>query len=39
LHSIAKHIEIKDHFIRDYVQKGVLDIQFMCGIKTKEASN
>jgi len=26
LHSRAKHIEIKHHFIRDYVQKGVLDI-------------
>jgi len=29
LHSRAKHIEIKHHFIRDYVQKGVLDIQFI----------
>ena len=29
LHSGAKHIEIKLHFIRDYVQKGVLDIQFI----------
>jgi len=29
LHSRAKHIEIKDHFIRDYVQKGTLDIQFI----------
>ena len=28
LHSRAKHIEIKHHFIKDYVQKGVLDIQF-----------
>jgi len=27
LHSRAKHIEIKHHFIRDYVQKGILDIQ------------
>jgi hypothetical protein len=29
LHSRAKHIEIKHHFIRDYVQKGVIDIQFI----------
>jgi len=29
LHSIAKHIEIKHHFIRDYVQKGILDLQFI----------
>jgi len=29
IHSRAKHIEIKHHFIRDYVQKGVLDIQFI----------
>jgi len=29
LHSRAKHIEIKHHFIRDYVQNGVLDIQFI----------
>lgn len=28
-HSITKHIEIKHHFIRDYVQKGVIDIQFI----------
>jgi len=28
LHSRAKHVEIKHHFIRDYVQKGILDIQF-----------
>ena len=26
LHSRAKQIEIKHHFIRDYVQKGILDI-------------
>jgi len=26
LHSRAKRIEIKHHFIRDYVQKGILDI-------------
>jgi len=29
LHSRAKHIEIKHHFIRDYVQKGILDIKFI----------
>jgi len=29
LYSRAKHVEIKHHFIRDYVQKGVLDIQFI----------
>jgi hypothetical protein len=29
LHSRAKHIEIKHHFVRDYVQKGVIDIQFI----------
>jgi len=33
LHSRAKHIEIKHHFIRDYVQKGILDIQFIDFIK------
>ncbi|KAK2398040.1 putative mitochondrial protein [Trifolium repens] len=29
LHSRAKHIEIKHHFIRDHVQKGTTDIQFI----------
>jgi len=29
LHSRPKHIEIKHHFIRDYVQKCILDIQFI----------
>jgi len=29
LHSKTKHIEIKHQFIRDYVQKGILDIQFI----------
>ena len=29
IQSRAKHIEIKHHFIRDYVQKGILDIQFI----------
>jgi len=29
LHSRVKHIEIKHHFIRDYVQKGTFDIQFI----------
>jgi hypothetical protein len=28
LHSKAKHIEIKYHFLRDYVQKGFLSLQF-----------
>ena len=29
LHSRAKHIEIKHHFIRDYVQKGVISLKFI----------
>src|SRR3954468_23942021 len=29
LHSKAKHIEIKHHFIRDYVQKGVISLNFV----------
>ncbi|KAK2450472.1 hypothetical protein QL285_009587 [Trifolium repens] len=29
LHSRAKHIEIKHYFIRDYVQKGVIDLKFI----------
>ena len=29
LHSRAKHIEVKYHFIRDYVQKGVLLLKFV----------
>jgi len=29
LHSRAKHIEIKHHFIIDYVQKGILGIKFV----------
>ena len=29
LHSRAKHIEIKHHFIRDYVQKGILCLKFI----------
>jgi hypothetical protein len=29
LHSRANHIEMKHHFIRDYVQKGILDIKFI----------
>ena len=28
-HSKAKHIEIRYHFIRDYVQKGVFDVKFV----------
>src|SRR5580765_7828591 len=29
LHTKAKHIEIKYHFLRDYVQKGLLSLQFI----------
>ena len=29
LHSKAKHIEIKYHFIRDYIQKGILNLIFV----------
>ena len=29
LHSMDKHIEIKHHFIRDYVQKGILSLKFI----------
>jgi hypothetical protein len=29
LHYRAKQIEIKHHFIRHYVQKGVIEIQFI----------
>jgi len=29
LHFRAKHMEIKHHFIRDYVQRGIVDIQFI----------
>jgi len=29
LHSRVKHIEIKHHFIIDYVQKQIIDIQFV----------
>jgi len=29
LHSRAKHMEIKHHFIRDYVLKGIVDMQFI----------
>ena len=25
----AKHIEIKHHFIRDYIQKGILSLNFV----------
>jgi len=28
-HSKAKHIQIKHHFIRDYVQKGAFDMSFI----------
>jgi len=26
LHSRVKHVEIKHHFIRDHVQKGIIDL-------------
>jgi hypothetical protein len=29
MHSRAKHIEIKHHFIRDLVQKGTIDLKFI----------
>jgi hypothetical protein len=29
LHSKAKHIEIKHHFIRDYIHKGILNLNFV----------
>lgn len=29
LHLRTKHIEIKYHFIREHVQKGTIDIQFV----------
>ena len=29
LHSRAKHIEIKHHFLRDYVQKGIFHLKFV----------
>jgi len=29
LHSRAKHIEIKHHFIRDHVQNEIVDLQFV----------
>lgn len=29
LHSISNHIDIKHHFIIDYVHKGILDIKFV----------
>jgi len=29
LHSRAKHIDIKHHFLRDHVQKGKLELQFL----------
>ena len=27
--SKAKHIEIKHHFIRDYIQKGILNLDYV----------
>ncbi|RDX64255.1 putative mitochondrial protein, partial [Mucuna pruriens] len=29
LHSIVKYIKIKHHFIRDYVQKGIFNLEFV----------
>jgi len=29
MHSHAKHIEIKHHFIRDHIQKGTVELQFI----------
>jgi len=29
LHSREKYIEIKHHFIRDYIYKGTVDLQFV----------
>lgn len=29
LHSRTKHIEIRHHFIRDHVQKGVVELKFI----------
>lgn len=28
-HDRSKHIEIRYHFIRDYVQKGVVELQYI----------
>ncbi|KAL2319288.1 hypothetical protein Fmac_028257 [Flemingia macrophylla] len=33
MHSRSKHIKIKHHFIRDYVQRGTFELMF---IKIKE---
>ncbi|KAL2319304.1 hypothetical protein Fmac_028273 [Flemingia macrophylla] len=29
MHSIAKHIEIKHHFVRDHIQKGTFELMFV----------
>ncbi|KAI5410849.1 hypothetical protein KIW84_056117 [Lathyrus oleraceus] len=29
LHSKVKHIEMKHHFIRDYVHKGIINLKFI----------
>ncbi|KAL2327539.1 hypothetical protein Fmac_020966 [Flemingia macrophylla] len=29
MHSRSKHIEIKHHFIRDYVQRGTFELMFI----------
>ena len=33
LHDRSKHIEIRYHFIRDYVQRGVVQLQYVSTIK------
>ncbi|KAL2319243.1 hypothetical protein Fmac_028212 [Flemingia macrophylla] len=33
MHSRSKHIKIKHHFIRDYVQRGTFELMF---VNTKE---
>ena len=30
LHSRTKHIEIRHHFLRDYVQRGDIALEFIC---------
>jgi hypothetical protein len=29
-HSITKHIEIRNHFIRDYVARGDIELAYVC---------
>ena len=33
-HYRTKHVEIKHHFIRDYVQKGIIDIRLFQHMNT-----